>query len=276
MSGFSASDAALEGFQVLRTHWRVVVGWAVFNLLALVAMIVITVIISVGVGLATGADEASGAAAAIGGLVGALVTALIETALIVGIYRLMLRPADPGFLHLRLGRDEGRLFLVVLILSGGVLLLVALAALLSTILEKLTPSGGLIAYVLALGVGSWLALRLGLTAPISFAERRIDLRRSWRMSRGRVWALLGMWFLNFCLVMLVWLALWLAVFVISGVLTGFHGFARAEDSDALVSHPGRYLLEAILPILCVPALLLLSQAPWVAAYRAFATETEVA
>ena len=274
MNGFSASDAALEGFQVLRSHWRVVVGWAVFNLLALVAMIVITVIISVGVGVATGADQASGAAAAIGGLVGALVTALIEAALIVGIYRLMLRPADPGFLHLRLGRDEGRLFVVGLILAAGVLLLAALAAALGTVLEGAMPSGRIIVYVLALGIGSWLALRLGLTAPISFAEKRIDLRRSWRLSRRNGWALLGMWFLNFCLVMLVWLALWLAVFVLSGLLTGFHGFARAEDSEALVSHPGRYLIEAILPILCMPALLLLSQAPWVAVYRALATETE--
>ena len=34
---FSASDAALEGFQVLHRHWRVVVGWAGFNLLALLA-----------------------------------------------------------------------------------------------------------------------------------------------------------------------------------------------------------------------------------------------
>ena len=57
MSAFSASDAALEGFQMLRTHWRVVVGWAVFNLLALVAMIVITVILGCGNrGLAAGVD----------------------------------------------------------------------------------------------------------------------------------------------------------------------------------------------------------------------------
>ncbi len=276
MGGFSASDAALEGFQVLRTHWRVVVGWAVFNLLALVAMVVVTVIVSVGIGLATGADEGSGAAAAIGGLAGALMTALIETALIVGIYRVMLRPADPGFLHLRLGRDEGRLFLVGVILAGGVLLLVALATVLGAALATVTPSGRVIAYLAALGVGGWLALRLGLTAPISFAEKRIDLRRAWRMSRGRGWALLGMWFLNFCLVMLVWLALWLAVFVISGLLTGFHGFAIADDSEALVSHPGRYMLEAILPILCMPALLVLSQAPWVAVYRAVAAQTEAA
>ena len=272
MSGFSASDAALEGFQVLRTHWRVVVGWAVFNLLALVAMIVLTVVISVGVGFATGAEQASGAAAAFGGVIAVLVTALIEAVLIVGLYRLMLRPLDPGFMHLRLGRDEGRLFLVGLILAGGVLLLAALAAALAVGLEKVTPWGRVLSYVLALGVGSWLALRVGLAAPMSFAERRIDFRRSWQVSRGNTWPLLGMWVLNFCLVMLVWLSLWLAVFVASGLLTGFHGFASADDGEALVSHPGRYILEAIAPILFMPAMLVLSQAPWVAVYRQLAAE----
>src|ERR1700754_122284 len=68
MIRFSASDAALEGFQMLRTHWRVVVGWGLFNLLALVAMVVVTVILGVGIGVAAGLDEASGAAGVIGGV----------------------------------------------------------------------------------------------------------------------------------------------------------------------------------------------------------------
>ncbi|MGH6910116.1 MAG: hypothetical protein ACREEG_08015, partial [Phenylobacterium sp.] len=61
---------------------------------------------------------------------------------------------------------------------------------------------------------------------------------------------------------------YLAVFVVSGLLTGFHGFASADDAEALMTHPGRYLIEAIVPVLALPALLVLSQAPWVAAYRA--------
>jgi len=271
MIGFSASDAALEGFQVLRTHWRVVVGWALFNLLALVALIVVVVIVGVGVSLAGSSGEASSTAGAIGAFAGLLATGLIETVLIVGLYRLMLRPDDPGFLHLRLGRDEGRLFLVGLILFCGAVAVAAVTYWLAGLFASLGIAGRIIATLIAVAVAGWLALRLGLTAPISFAEGRIDLARSWRMSRGRVWALLGMWFLNFCLVMFVWLALYLAVFVLSGLLTGFHGFWGAEGGEALQSHPGRYLLEAVIPILSMPALLVLSQAPWVAAYRALAT-----
>jgi hypothetical protein len=268
MIRFSASDAALEGFQMLRTHWRVIVGWGVFNLLALVAMIVVTVILGVGVGVAAGVDQASGAAGVVGGVVGLVVTALIETALIVGIYRLMLRPGDPGFLHLRLGRDEGRLFVVGVILVFGVALFTGLAYALTGLLGGLGGVGRVLGVILVVALGGWLALRFGLVAPLSFAEGKIDFARSWRLTRGQVWPLLGMWFLNFCLVMFVWLALYLAVFVLSGLLTGFHGFAPADDGETLQTHPGRYMLEAIIPILVLPALLVLSQAPWVAAYRA--------
>jgi hypothetical protein len=272
MSGFSPSDAALEGFQVLRQHWRVVAGWALFNLVALVALVVVTVIVALGIGVASAEGEASSTAGVIGGIVGALATGLIETVLIVGLYRLMLRPGDPGFLHLRFGRDEGRLFLVGLILALGIAVLVGVGVAFSGLLERITPLGRPITAALALAMGGWLALRLGLAAPVSFAEGRIDLRRSWRLTRGRAWTLFGMWFLNFCLVMLVWLGLWLAVFVLSGLLTGFHGFAGAEGGEALESHPGRYLIEAIIPILSMPALLVLSQAPWVAVYRDLTSE----
>jgi hypothetical protein len=228
--------------------------------------------VALGIGLARSEGEAASTAGVIGGVVGALATGLIETVLIVGLYRLMLRPADPGFLHLRFGRDEGRLFLVGLILVAGVALLVGVAVGFSQLLEKFIPAGRIVTALLALAMGGWLALRLGLAAPISFAERRIDLRRSWRMTRGRAASLLGMWFLNFCLVMLVWLVLWLAVFVLSGLLTGFHGFGSAEGGEALESHPGRYLIEAVIPILSMPALLVLSHAPWVAVYRDLASE----
>jgi len=271
MSGFSASDAALEGFQVLGRQWRVVVGWGVFNLLAIVAMIVVAVILGVGIGLADGVDKASSAAGVIGAVVGALVTGLIETVLIVAVYRLMLRPADPGFLHLRIGRDEGRLFVVGLVLVLGVVAFASLAYFLIGALGFLGVAGRVAGALVVLAVGGWLALRLGLAAPISFAEQKIDFARSWRMTRGQVWPLLGMWVLNVCLVMLVWLALWLAMFLLSGLLTGFHGFGPAEGGEALQAHPGRYLLEAIVPVLCTPVLLVLSQAPWVAAYRALST-----
>ena len=267
MSVFSASDAALEGVGVLRRHWRVAVGWGVFNLLALVAVVVVTVVVGVGIDLAAAGDGTSKAATAIGAIAGGLATGLLETMLIVGLYRLMLHPEAPGFLHLRLGRDEARLFVIVLIMLAAVVVFAIPAVAIGMALHAVVGGGQIIVGLVSLGVGGWLALRFGLTAPISFAEGRIDFMSSWRLTKGRGAALFGMWFLNFILVLIIWLALWLFLFVLSGVLTGFHGFGAAEGDEALLSHPGRYLLEAVVPILLMPAFIVLSQAPWVAAYR---------
>ena len=81
----------------------------------------------------------------------------------------------------------------------------------------------------------YLMLRLGLTAPISFAEGRVDFARSWRLTKGRTVALLGMWALTICLFMLVWVALYLVIFVTSGLMFGFHGFGPVEGREALRS-----------------------------------------
>ena len=48
MEAFSPSDAALEGFQVLRRHWRVVIGWAAFNLVGMGAIIAAALMVTVG------------------------------------------------------------------------------------------------------------------------------------------------------------------------------------------------------------------------------------
>jgi hypothetical protein len=266
---FSASDAALEGFQVLRRHWRVVVGWAVFNLLALLALVIIVVIVGVGVGLAAGLDKASSAAGVIGAVVGGLATGVIETVLIVAIYRLMLRPDEESFLHLRLGRAELRVFLVALAFLLGVTAFGSAAYGLVSLLGQVGWPGKVVGGLATVILGGFLMLRLGLTAPMSFAEGKIDFAASWRITRGRALPLLGMWVLNSCLFMLVWVALYLAVFVTSGLLTGFHGFGPAEGGEALQAHPARYLIEGVVPILAMPALLVVSQAPWVAAYQAF-------
>ncbi|MBS0331437.1 MAG: hypothetical protein JSS35_01595, partial [Proteobacteria bacterium] len=66
MSGFSASDAALEGFQVIRTRWRLVVGWCLFSVLSFVALLIFSFlgIMAVAVTAST-AEEANMAGGAV-------------------------------------------------------------------------------------------------------------------------------------------------------------------------------------------------------------------
>ena len=57
MTPFSASDAALEGFSLIRRRWRVVLGWAGFNLISLVMLVVLTVIFSLVASAVSGGDQ---------------------------------------------------------------------------------------------------------------------------------------------------------------------------------------------------------------------------
>ena len=84
-------------------------------------------------------------------------------------------------------------------------------------------------------------------------------------------SLFGMWLLNLVVVLMVWVAWWIAAFVLVGLLTGFGG--RGEGAEAFTSHPVRYLLEGASPLLFAPVLLVLSQTPYVAVYRALSAET---
>jgi hypothetical protein len=273
MTGFSASDAAIDGFRVIREHWRLVVGWAVFNLLALIVLVVVAVIaIFISAALAGSPDMASIAGGVVAGLVGGLGTFAVEVMVVTALYRLLLRRDEPGFLHLHLGRDEFRLLAVWAIMLAAAVPVVWLAL---AVIGAVATAGGvwpavLVALVLAAAL-IWLILRVSLAGPITIAERRIGILKSWRMTRGRLLPLLGMSVLAFCLLMLAAVVGWLALFVLVGAATGFQdlGLLTLSDPEALSDRPGPYLLQMAAQLLFAPVLWVISQAPLVAAYKAF-------
>jgi hypothetical protein len=268
MTGFSPSDAALAGFHVIRERWRVVVGWALFNIVALVAMVVLTVIIAFGAAAASsgGAVELSGQ---LGGLVALLGAALTEAVLAAGLFRLMLRPQEPGFLHLRVGADELRILGVWAVMLVASFLLIGVSAALVTTGRGMGPVGALLAWLIVVGVGGWLALRFSLAAVTTFAERRFTLGASWRLTRGHSWSLLGMAVLSACIVALLALLFTLALMAVLGVTVGFGSVIEAfTDPEAVKSHPGIYLVELTAELALTPVAAVLLLAPWVSAYEA--------
>ena len=77
MGAFSASDAALEGFQVVRTRWRLVLGWCLFSVVSFVGLVILAVIgIAVAALAAQSQDQANLLGAVIGGFV---LVALVAT-----------------------------------------------------------------------------------------------------------------------------------------------------------------------------------------------------
>ncbi len=88
MKAFSASDAALEGFQMLRLHWRVVLGWCLFTVLSFIGLMVLAVIaIAVATTAIRSPDQANTVGGAIGGLVLGLGGAAIQWVVLTALYR---------------------------------------------------------------------------------------------------------------------------------------------------------------------------------------------
>jgi hypothetical protein len=265
MTPFSASDAALEGFNLIRRRWRVVLGWAGFNLLALLMLVVLTVVLSLAASaLAGGAREP---VAIVAGLVVGLGSIAVEAIIASAVFRVELRPEQPAFLHLRLGPDELRLVVIWLIMLTG-LWVVGWAA---AILGHALGVGRLWIDLLGLILAVYLSLRFALAAPVSFVERRIDFPRSWRLTRGRVGALLGMSVLSACLIGLVMVVVFLALALVATGSAGLDGLSSLfGGTDALKRHPALYVLEFAVQVVLTPVLWSLAMAPLAAAYRALA------
>lgn len=268
VASFSVSDAALEGVRVIRERWRVLMGWAAFNLIALVGALVVIVVLAMATIPFAGSRDQAGE---IGGGIGAFVlvgtTVLIQIVLTCGLYRIMLRPEEPGFLHLRIGRDELRVLGTVLLIGLAALpLILAVVAVLFG-LRAISPLAAIFGFV-PLVLGLYLVLiRLGLAPVIAFAEHRIDLVDAWRRTRGQTWRLFGMVVLLFCVLAVLGIAAWLLLFVVGGLLTGF-GDVGLSDAETLEAHPVRFLFQFLAEMLLTPFFLALTTAPWVAVYRA--------
>ncbi|CAN7357721.1 hypothetical protein LJR219_002072 [Phenylobacterium sp. LjRoot219] len=271
MTPFSASDAALEGFHLIRRSWRAILGWAGFNLLALIMVVVLSAVLSV-IAAAVGGGTST-PVLAFAGFAGGLATLFSQAIIVGGVFRLELRPAEPAFLHLRLGRDELRLVVVWLITLTGVWV-VGWAA---TLLGQLIGGGGVLVELLGAALAVYLGLRFLLAAPVAFVERRIDFVRSWRLTRGRVWALLGMSALSICLIALLMIVVFVVLAAIATAAAGLDGLAVLfAGTEALQQHPAVFLLAFAVEIILIPVLWVLGIAPLVAAYRAFTADGDAA
>ena len=267
MTAFSASDAALEGFQVIRRHWRVVVGWAGFNVLGLVAAAAVFIIAGVFYAGATGGDsERFGEM--VGGPAVTFATLIVQLMIVMAVYRLMFRPQDHGFLYLRFGPDELRGLGVALILLFGLGAIAVLAVFAARAVQPLAGFATTLVAVAAIVLAYWLIVRFGFVLPLCVAERRMDFAKSWRLSRGRTWALVGMTLLAGCLGLLMSVLVWGAFFALTLSVVGFQELGNLAGPDGFRDHPGLFLLQAIAPFLFGPFAIVVSCAPWAAAYRA--------
>jgi hypothetical protein len=255
MTAFSPTDAAFEGFRITRERPKAVLIWAVFSLI--VSVISALYLISIGEEaralLEASSNSPTPDPAAFGAMMQAMAPLMIPGILVQcvmagAVYRILLRPAEQGFGYLRLGMDEVRLVLLTVIyvvIAAVLMVLVVLAA--GIIAVGAAALGrdvaifvGVAAEVFFLGLLFFIAVRLSLAPAITFAERRLAILDSWKLTRGQFWRLTGAYSLAVAAIVVVAVLAMVIFTALTAIATGGDlaaaGRAFAPDASSVTAY----------------------------------------
>lgn len=292
---FSGSDAAFEGFRLVRRKPMALVAWtllyAVVSLLGLFAMAGAVDSLTVWgermealEGTSPTPEEVLGAFQGLGQVMLSLswlipVSLAVSAMLMAAVARAVLNPRAGGFGYLRLGMDELRVFVVTLVL--GILMFcawMALVVLIGVLAGIAGASGAEWMWLLVVlgglaGVAAiiWLAVRLSLAVPMTVAENRFAFFDSFSLTRGRFWSLLGMAVIAFVMVLVISLLSWVVTLPLSMMVGTDVWAGGSSDPETIaaaldVTNPWvilSALAEAVMYALTVGVM----YAPFAAAYR---------
>jgi hypothetical protein len=290
MAKFDAVDGALEGFRLVRERPQLLPAWAAFQLAfqlvvgllgVYLAGEALTEITRPGALAGMDPDEVLASVGAIAPFIVVIVllqlaaTAVFSSA----VFRAVLRPQEGGPGYFRLGGDELRvlvsylgIFVVVFVVAMVVTFILAFVATFTA--EASRGLGAFLAAITAVAplfLFVFVYVRLMLSLPQSFAERRISIVGGWRLSRKRFWPLFGMIVLAAVLTLVVWILALLIYFPLGAVLGGGlkgAGVPLQPSFDSLADWfspaMGAYLLVAAFATALINAVLV---APLARAYR---------
>lgn len=145
-------------------------------------------------------------------LIGVLVYVVLQCA----AYRAVLRPEEGGPGFLKLGMDEMRVLLAMVLLTIGwivgyvLVLLVAMliAAGMGLVLGAAVTTFIIPVYLAIIAVAIYFWVKLSLIAPVTFARRRLAFDEGWRLTKGRFWTL----FLAYLVIALITLVIYAIAF----------------------------------------------------------------
>ena len=285
---FSASEAAFEGFRIVRRRPLAVLAWALAYIaffgvgFLIVGKPVIAMMQQVevleGVAQPTMAQVApmlQGYGLILGVIwpLSMVLSAMLSTA----IARSVLQPKNSRFGYLRLGKDELRVLgatIVLFVLLGVYYFVAAMVCVMLGVAAHLTGQGWLWIFVVlavfaALGGLIWLAVRLSLLVPLTLAENRFSLFGSFALTKGRFWPLLGMAVLAVVMAIVVSLLGMIIGLPLRLSLMGpFAEVASSGDIWPLIQqHIGLIIAWVIINALLSALQVAIMQAPFAAAYR---------
>lgn len=159
---------------------------------------------------------------------------VFSTILYAAVQRAILRPDEGGPGWLRLGMDEVRLFLLLLLcLFIFLLALLAVGLFLGAILYRASPGAAVAAIYIVGGIGGLLfGTKISLIFPLTLKKGAFAIGEGTSLSRGRFWTLLGTYLIIF-LILLVLGILNVAVTQPDYLSAVFqHGFGSYEVEQA--------------------------------------------
>jgi hypothetical protein len=145
-------------------------------------------------------------------LLAELLALCVFAILMAAAFRAVLRPEERGVAFLRLGTDELRIVALTLLFGVVAYLVLVISSVLSVMLGLLVggkESLGVLVGAVFGGVGIaalvciWVQVRLALAFPLTVLRGRFVLAASWRLTRGRFWALLGALLVVFLLLLIL-------------------------------------------------------------------------
>lgn len=208
--GFSATEAAFEGFRIARRAPMTVVFWSlvyVVSFAAIFAMLGSTLAGLMATSEAMNNTEPSlaeleGLGRSFALLMGLAAPIMLVTGAVLNaaVARAVLSPADKALGYLRLGADELRVLATGLIVGITLFVLVLVLYMVIGAIGFAAYSTGqawmwllvVLGALAAVALVIWVGVRLSLAIPIAMAEKRIAPFASFGQTKGHFWPLLGM------------------------------------------------------------------------------------
>ena len=248
---FSATEAAFEGFRVVRRKPVIVLLWGAVYLAMFLVMFgvgagsfarVMALAQAIEQSAETSVEDVRQLGMAYAGMswlipVGLVVGAVLSAA----VARSVLRPAQDAWGYLRLGKEELRVMAVSVVIS----LIFGLASAVGFIVIGMIIGAGaasgqaflfLVALLLGLALVAglvWMAVRLSLAVPMTLDQGRVIIFESFKATRGQLWPLLGMSVIVFIMTMVVSLLGSIVAMPITLMTGGLNSLAAFDGVSAV-------------------------------------------
>ncbi len=247
---FNATESAFEGFRLARRAPLALLTWAgayiaFFALFFAVAGGSLVTIISLAEQVEQNPSPSMSELSTLGQAYGAMMglalplSLLFSAVLATAVARSVIRPQDKRFGYLRLGRDELRVLgatllvavLMFFVTMGGALIIGLFAGLAAGTGASWLLIPAVLGGLALVAVAIWLAVRLSLVVPMTFAEEKIAIKESWAITKGRFWPLLGMAILAGVMSILVGLLGSIVIAPLNLIFGGLNSLIGAETTN---------------------------------------------